>query len=89
MTQRYMIVEHFRDRTGDAVYKRYREKGRMMPAGLEYIDSWVRMDRGLCYQLMECADPNLLNEWMANWEDLMEFEVVPVIDTQQAKAMDA
>lgn len=80
-----MIVERFRDGTGDAVYARLAEQGRLMPDGLLYIDSWVRADRALCYQLMETQDRGLLDEWMARWSDLMEFEVAPVITSQDAQ----
>ena len=80
-----MIIERFRDGTGDAVYARLAERGRLMPDGLAYLDSWVRADRAMCYQLMETSDPGLLDEWMASWSDLMEFEVVPVITSQDAQ----
>ncbi len=87
MTQRFMIVERFRDGTGDAVYARLAERGRMMPAGLTYLDSWIRADRALCFQLMETSDRALLDEWMAHWDDLMEFEVVPVITSAEAQVL--
>lgn len=77
-----MIVEHFKDAVG--VYRRFRDRGRMMPDGLVYLSSWIdeRFDR--CYQVMETHDPRLLDEWMANWNDLMDFEVYPVITSQEA-----
>jgi hypothetical protein len=81
---RYMIVEHFRDGDPAPVYERFRAQGRMAPAGLLYIDSWVTADLRLCYQLMECEDPGLLRQWMAAWEDLVEFEVHPVISSAEA-----
>ena len=88
MTQRFMIIERFRDGTGDAVYARLAERGRMMPAGLVYLDSWIRADRAMCYQLMETEDRASLDEWMSRWDDLMEFEVVPVISSQEAQGLD-
>lgn len=81
---RYMIVEHFRDGDPAPVYARFRERGRMAPAGLLYIDSWVTSDLRRCYQLMECEDPGLLRQWLGNWEDLVEFEVHPVISSAEA-----
>lgn len=81
---RYMIVEHFRDGDPVPVYERFRERGRMAPAGLLYIDSWVTSDLRRCYQLMECEDPGVLRQWLGNWEDLVEFEVHPVISSAEA-----
>jgi hypothetical protein len=78
----YMVVETFRD--GTAVYRRFRERGRMMPQGLEYVDSWVTPDRNRCFQVMQCDDRRLLDEWMRNWADLVEFEVVPVVTSAEA-----
>ena len=80
----YMVVEHFKNKDAVPVYRRFRDKGRMMPVGLIYVSSWV--DQGLerCYQLMETDDHALLDEWMANWSDLMEFEVYPVITSKEA-----
>ena len=78
----YMIVERFKD--APAVYRRFRERGRMAPDGLTYVSSWV--DEGIerCFQLMETDDPRLLEEWMANWRDLVDFEVYPVVTSQEA-----
>jgi hypothetical protein len=81
----YMVVERFK-RGAAPVYERAAERGRLLPAGLDYVDSWVdeRLDR--CFQLMEAADPGLLDEWTARWSDLVEFEVVPVITSADAAA---
>ena len=80
----YMIVEHFRNRDPVPVYQRFRDRGRLAPEGLRYISSWVdeRLER--CFQLMETADRALLDEWMANWSDIVEFEVYAVISSQDA-----
>ena len=72
----YMVIEHFKDAL--AIYRRLREKGRMMPNGLIYISSWIDTDLKVCYQLMETADPTLFPRWIENWDDLMEFKIVPV-----------
>jgi hypothetical protein len=80
--QTYMIVEHFKDAL--AVYRRFRERGRMAPGGLVYVSSWVDESLERCFQLMETHDRRLLDEWMANWSDLTEFEVYPVITSKEA-----
>ncbi len=79
-----MIVEHFINRDPVPVYQRFRDRGRLAPEGLRYISSWVdeRLER--CFQLMETADRALLDEWIANWSDIVEFEVYPVISSQDA-----
>jgi hypothetical protein len=78
-----MVVEHFRQGP-EPVYARAAARGRMLPAGLEYVDSWVdeRLDR--CFQLMETDDPALFDQWIAQWRDLADFEVVPVIASADA-----
>ena len=80
----YMVVEHFKNRDPVPVYRRFRDRGRMQPDGLLYISSWIddRFER--CYQLMETHDRALLDEWMAQWNDLMDFEVYPVVTSKQA-----
>lgn len=85
MTQvTYMVIEHFRNGDAVPVYRRFRERGRMAPDGLSYISSWVTPDLTRCYQVMETSDRALLDQWMANWSDLVEFEVHPVITSKQA-----
>ena len=78
----YMVVEHFKDSV--AVYRRFRDTGRMAPEGLGYVSSWVDEKIERCYQIMETHDRRLLDEWMANWNDLVDFEVYPVITSQEA-----
>ena len=78
----FMIIERFRD--AKAVYRRMREKGRMLPEGLKYVASWVQTDYGRCFQLMECGDAGLFQEWMANWQDLIDFEIVQVYESKEA-----
>jgi hypothetical protein len=80
----WMIVERFRDGDALPVYRRFREKGRLAPDGLRYVDSWVSDDFTTCYQLMESDDRALLDAWMANWRDLTDFEVVAVMPSAQA-----
>ncbi|HYS06696.1 MAG TPA: DUF3303 family protein [Candidatus Dormibacteraeota bacterium] len=80
----YMVVERFRNGDAAPVYRRFRERGRMAPEGLAYISSWVTEDLSTCYQLMETADRALLEDWIRNWTDLVEFEVHPVMTSQEA-----
>ena len=86
----YMVVERFRDGDAVSVYRRFRVRGRMAPAGLVYVSSWVDEKLERCYQVMEVPDAaeaearTLLDAWMANWSDLVEFEVHPVMTSQQA-----
>jgi hypothetical protein len=82
----YMIVEHFRNGDPVPVYRRFREHGRMAPEGLTYVSSWVDQDLTRCYQVMETADRRLLDQWMERWSDLVEFEVHPVMTSQEAVA---
>jgi hypothetical protein len=72
----YMVVERFKD--APAIYRRLREKGRMMPEGLEYVSSWIDADLKICWQLIRTDDESLFRTWTDNWKDLMDFEVVPV-----------
>jgi len=81
----YMILEDFQGKT-DAVYRRFRERGRLAPDGLRYVNSWVTADLLRCYQVMECDDPRLLEQWMDQWKDLVSFEVVPVMTSAEAAA---
>ncbi|HEY5884734.1 MAG TPA: DUF3303 family protein [Pyrinomonadaceae bacterium] len=85
----FMVIERFRNRDPKPVYARFKERGRMMPPGLEYVDSWVEADFGSCFQLMQSDDPDLLDQWIAQWEDLVEFEIVPVITSKEAAAIHA
>jgi hypothetical protein len=80
----YMVVEHFRNKDAVPVYRRFRDHGRMAPQGLEYVSSWVDQKLERCYQLMETEDSALLDQWIANWSDLVDFEVYPVLTPQEA-----
>ena len=80
----FMVIEHFRNGEAAPVYRRFKERGRMAPDGLTYVSSWVDENLATCYQLMETSDRSLLDEWIRNWRDLVEFEVHPVISSQEA-----
>ena len=82
----FMVIEYFKNRDAKPVYRRFRDSGRLMPEGLSYVASWVDADLSRCFQVMECDDPTLLKHWMANWSDLVDFEVVPVVASAEARA---
>jgi len=80
----YMIVEQFKNKDAVPVYRRFRDRGRLAPAGVTYVSSWVDANFERCYQLMETDDPQLLDGWMANWRDIVDFEVHPVMTSEEA-----
>ena len=80
----YMIIERFKNRDPVPVYRRFRDQGRMAPEGLTYVSSWVTEDMSRCYQVMECDDRRLLEQWMTRWSDVTYFEVIPVVTSAQA-----
>lgn len=82
----YMVIEHFHEGDPVPVYRRFRDRGRLNPDGLRYVSSWVSSDFQHCYQLMESEDRQLIDLWIANWEDLVDFEVVPVVTSEEALA---
>jgi hypothetical protein len=82
----YMIVETFRGGDPAPVYERVRRRGRLAPPGLHYIASWVTVDGAMCYQVMQCEDRPVLDEWMAAWSDLVDFSVTPVMTSAEAAA---
>ena len=82
----YMIVEHFRAGDPVPVYRRFRDRGRLAPDGLRYVASWVTHDLRRCFQIMESENPELLEQWMGQWKDLVDFEVMPVMTSAEALA---
>ena len=82
----HMVIENFRNGDPAPVYRRFRDRGRLAPEGLRYVASWVTEDLTRCYQVMECDDRRLLDEWMSHWEDLVVFEVLPVMTSDSAAA---
>ncbi len=79
----FMTIERFKNRDAKAVYRRFREQGRQAPEGLTYVGSWIEANFDRCFQLMECDDPRLLQQWAAAWQDLIEFEFVPVVPSKE------
>ena len=82
----FMIVETFKNSDPLPVYRRFRDRGRMAPDGLRYVASWVDDQFERCFQIMETTEPPLLDQWIAQWSDLVEFEVYPVLTSQEAAA---
>ncbi|MBX3364671.1 MAG: DUF3303 family protein [Phycisphaeraceae bacterium] len=82
----YLVIDNFRDGDPVPVYRRFRDRGRLAPEGLRYVGSWVTADLTRCYQVMECDDEALLEQWLAQWRDLVDFEVLPVLSSAQALA---
>jgi hypothetical protein len=81
----YMVIESFREGAGPDIYKRFRESGRMMPDGLNYVASWIEPDFTRCFQVMDWEDPAVFHEWTSRWSDLMEFDAIPVISSADAQ----
>jgi len=82
----FMVIEQFRNQDAKSVYQRFRQRGRLTPDGLEFVNSWVAADFGRCFQLMECSDVTLFQQWVAEWSDLIDFEIVPVVPGQETAA---
>ena len=81
-----MVIEHFKDGDAKPVYRRFRDRGRVMPDGLAYVDSWVDREYRQCFQIVACEDPALLQDWAAAWADLIEFEFHPIVPSKDAYA---
>jgi hypothetical protein len=82
----FMIIERFKGGDPVPVYRRFREKGRMAPDGVAYVNSWVTPDLSTCFQVMESPDRERLDQWLERWRDLVDFDVIPVISSPEAQA---
>lgn len=82
----FMVIERFRNQDARAVYRRFRDHGRLMPDGVQFHGSWVTADLDRCFQVMEAADITLLQRWCAAWSDLVEFEILPVVPGKDTAA---
>ena len=80
----FMVVEHFKNGDALPIYRRFRDRGRLAPAQVTYVNSWVSADLAHCYQIMEAPDRASLDEWLGRWADLVDFEIVPVVTSAQA-----
>jgi len=82
----FMVIERFKDNDMVSIYQRVLEKGRMLPDGLEYIDSWVEPNFSRCFQLMRCEDLRLFQEWTLQWRGSgASFEIVPVVPSKETR----
>ena len=81
----YMIIERFHPGKVKMLYKRFAEKGRLLPAEVSYLNSWIKEDVSICYQVMESDSVEKIHEWISHWNDLADFEVIPVINSDEAK----
>ena len=79
-----MVIERFKEGGAPKIYRRFREKGRMIPEGLEYISSWIDLDFKTCWQLMQTEDFALFDKGTENWRDFVDFEIVPVRTSAEA-----
>lgn len=82
----FMIIENIRNQDARSVYRRFKDKGRLMPDGITFVNSWMTADLGRCFQIMECNDVTLLQQWVAQWSDLVEFEIIPVVEGKNTAA---
>jgi hypothetical protein len=80
----YMVIERYKNQDPVPVYRRFREKGRLAPEGLRYVTSWVDENLKFCFQVMETEDRKLLDQWVSRWNDLVDFEVYPVVSSAEA-----
>ena len=79
----FMVIERYKNRDAKTVYRRFRDKGRMAPEGLTYVGSWIEANFDRCFQLMECGDARLLQAWVTQWQDLVDFDFVPVVPSKE------
>lgn len=82
----YMVIERFKNGNPKPIYERFAAQGRLAPEGLSYVNSWVTEDLSTCYQVMETEDKALLDQWIAKWQDLVDFEVLPILTSAEAKS---
>ena len=83
----FMVIERFADRDPTPIYRRVRDEGRTMPEGLKYVGSWIEPNFDRCFQVMECDDARLLQQWILRWRGLASFEIVPVVSSQDTQAV--
>ena len=82
----YLVIERFRNGNPRPVYDRFDAHGRLAPDGVQYVNSWITQDLTTCYQVMQADERALLDEWIANWSDVVDFEIMPVITSSEARA---
>lgn len=82
----WMVIEKYYPGKVKLLYERFDEKGRLLPEGVKYVNSWIDEGITTCYQLMESETAENIQRWIENWDDLADFEVIPVITSAEAKA---
>ena len=87
MPMLFMVIEQFKDADPVPIYQHLRDRGRVLPDGIVYVDSWIEASFGRCFQLMECDDPAVLQEWVLEWRGLADFEFVPVVSSKETQAI--
>ncbi len=83
----FMVIERFKPGTVPAIYQRLKDRGRTLPDGLTHQASWITADLARCFQVMECDDAALLQEWVLSWGELVDIEVVPVVPSAVTQAV--
>lgn len=84
----FMVIERFKNNDMVPIYQQVQVNGRLLPAGLNYVDSWVEANFSRCFQLMECDDLTLLQQWILQWRELgVTFEIVPVVPSKETQAV--
>ena len=86
--KQYMVIEKFKPGCKGKIYEIFHSKGRMLPEGLNYINSWLEKDGDRCFQLMETNDPQLFQVWQNNWKDLGDFGTIEVVEIGEKPAKD-
>lgn len=81
----FMVIERFAPGTVPTIYRKLRDEGRAAPEGLRYIGSWIEANFARCFQLMECDDARLLQEWVLGWGELAHVEIVPVVPSAETQ----
>jgi hypothetical protein len=82
----FMVIEHFKNKDALPVYRRFRDRGRLAPEGVRYISSWVDEKLERCFQIMEADERHLIDRWIENWNDIVDFDVFPVLTSADAAA---
>jgi hypothetical protein len=82
----FMVIEYFRPGRALDVYRHFRDRGRMAPTDVRCVSSWVDLDFRRCFQVMEADSEARLREWTMNWDDLTDFEIIPVRTSAEAAA---
>lgn len=80
----WLVIETYKPGQTAAIYERFTRQGRMLPAGVEYVNSWVEVNLQKCYQIMRGESLEKLHQWIARWNDLVDFEVIPVLSSEEA-----